>query len=507
MNGSFANYPPENTEAALEEYKCWAVDYAYSHGIAFLAPSRVKETEGALPQGLTLTHAPFTLYPSPFPRALFNSAYDLGPAFATLYHRVANDERLMAQIMEEVSEHDDFTARLYAIYKEHYLRGGEGPLQKITLGLHRSDYMLHYDPESKDMQLKQVEYNTISVSFSGLTHHVVNMHRFLAERSSYFNTKEQEVPTIKPENLPENKCGFSLAAGLASAWKLYGSPKAYVLFVVQPAERNLYDQRFTEYTLFNNFGGIPALRRTLAEVAAQGRLDPATNKLFIETSAFGSVEISVVYFRAGYAPSDYGDDPSSPEWRGRALIEKSLAVKCPNIAHHLAGAKKVQQVLTMPGMLERYIDDKDLCAALRRVFTNLYPMGETPEGKRALQLVIKANGKDFVLKPQREGGGNNVYEGDIVPFIEQKLPERDRSAYVLMDLIKPPPLRNVLIKDSSRREAQVVSELGIYQVWLSNGPVVLKNYAGGHNFRTKVSTEHEGGVATGYAVLDSPVLF
>jgi glutathione synthase len=35
-------------------------------------------------------------------------------------------------------------------------------------------------------------------------------------------------------------------------------------------------------------------------------------------------------------------------------IEKSKAVKCPSAAYHLAGLKKVQQELALPGVLEKY---------------------------------------------------------------------------------------------------------------------------------------------------------
>lgn len=40
-----------------------------------------------------------------------------------------------------------------------------------------------------------------------------------------------------------------------------------VLFVVQPEERNVYDQRLLEFTLFTNHG-LRVIRRTLTEVGA-----------------------------------------------------------------------------------------------------------------------------------------------------------------------------------------------------------------------------------------------
>jgi hypothetical protein len=60
----------------------------------------------------------------------------------------------------------------------------------------------------------------------------------------------------------------------------------------------------------------------------------------------------VTYYRAGYAPTDY---PSENEWSARLIVEESFSIKCPNAAYHLAGAKKVQQVLAQPNMLERQV--------------------------------------------------------------------------------------------------------------------------------------------------------
>ena len=42
-----------------------------------------------------------------------------------------------------------------------------------------------------------------------------------------------------------------------------------------------------------------------------------------------------------YTPNDY---PTEAEWDARLLLERSLAVKCPSLAQHLTGTKKVQQV-------------------------------------------------------------------------------------------------------------------------------------------------------------------
>jgi hypothetical protein len=73
----------------------------------------------------------------------------------------------------------------------------------------------------------------------------------------------------------------------------------------------------------------------------------------------------VILPRAGYTPDDY---PTESEWSARELIEYSAAVKCPNISYHLAGTKKVQQVLANPSELEKFMNPEE-CAQLRQVTT------------------------------------------------------------------------------------------------------------------------------------------
>jgi glutathione synthase len=54
--------------------------------------------------------------------------------------------------------------------------------------------------------------------------------------------------------------------------------------VVQPKERNVFDQRLIEYGLFDKFG-IKMMRRTLAQIEAQAKLG-SHNELMIMYSYF-----------------------------------------------------------------------------------------------------------------------------------------------------------------------------------------------------------------------------
>lgn len=132
-----------------------------------------------------------------------------------------------------------------------------------------------------------------------------------------------------------------------------------------------------------------------------------TNHLFFYFS--DDVEVSVVYFRAGYEPNHY---PTEKEWEARLLIERSAAIKCPSIYYHLAGTKKVQQALARPEMLKRFIDDDKKISLIKEIFTGLYSLDKDEHGEAAVKMAIE-NPELYVLKPQREGGGNNVYGADI----------------------------------------------------------------------------------------------
>jgi glutathione synthase len=44
--------------------------------------------------------------------------------------------------------------------------------------------------------------------------------------------------------------------------------------------------------------------------------------------------------------------------------------------------------------------------------------------------MAKKNPENFVLKPQKEGGGNNVYGADIRPFLAKMKNPEERSGYL-----------------------------------------------------------------------------
>ena len=85
-----------------------------------------------------------------------------------------------------------------------------------------------------------------------------------------------------------------------------------------------------------------------------------------------------------FEPFSFPSTLSELEWKGRLKVERSLAVKCPSIGYHLVTAKKVQQAIAAPGVLERFLQDRDAINRLRQTFTGLYPLDDSDQGREAI---------------------------------------------------------------------------------------------------------------------------
>lgn len=400
------------------------------------------------------------------------------------------------------------------LYKVHLDVKKEGFVQNLSLGLFRSDYMIHVDPSSATSLpvIHQVEFNTVASSFGGLSTLVSELHRYLLRIDAYPQTGHR----ITEENLPVNPAAQGIACGLAKAHKAYGSGgegrKTAVLFVVQHGERNVFDQRWLEYDLLEKHG-IQAHRISLSEVPNLTTLDPGTRALIYHPphSPDVLIEVSTVYFRAGYGPDDY---PSELEWASRTTLERSKAIKCPSVITQLAGAKKVQQVLAMEDVVERFITDPKLAQQVRGTFAVIHPLDTSPAGLAARKMALNSPEK-YVLKPQREGGGNNIYRSKIPDFL-RSIPESHWSVYILMELIEPPNLENIIIRNGEAVRGGVIGELGVYGAVLwrdgegeqrgKGAQAIVSNEESGWLLRTKGRDSEEGGVAAGFGSVDAVLL-
>lgn len=486
---------PGYTARSFSPFEGYVESYAAANG----ALVGVKPATPGSSERRTFAAAPVSATPFAFPAHLMLQAWDLAPLFNRLVEKVAGDFAFLETALESAAEADEFTSRLLLIAREI---DATGPAQHVSLGIHRSDYMLHCDGDNSDPRmatgLLQVELNTVSASFGHLSKRLTRLSNAVMERC-------YEMTDLERGAIPRNDTPDCIAYGLYRAHEEYcrqfqlRSGGAAVAMVVQPGETNIFDQFGIEQALFEAHG-VELIRLTLLDLSKHAELQGPEKALF----AFGR-RISVVYYRAGYGPADY---PSPVEWAGRLAAERSSSIKCPSVFYQLVGTKKVQQLLSEPQVLRKFASEAD-AERLEAVFAGLYALDEASGGGAAGVMATKQRAIDspdsFVLKPQREGGGHNFYGQELLQALKS-MSHSELAAHILMDRILPPTQRCALLRGGRFAVENCVCELGVYSVFLGNKQYALLDAPAGYLLRVKPAATDEGGVAAGYACLGAPLL-
>lgn len=433
-----------------------------------------------------------SVLPTPFPKRCFIEALQLQEAFNELYMRVACDEAWLYGVLEPLLEGDDFLAALWDIH----LKVKEiGEVQDIVSGMFRSDYML--DSGRDGVSLKQVEMNNLSVAGACHAESVAGMHAHLQ--------RVRDGSNDLPPNNNTDRLATSLALGHGAYTSNKAAPKLCVLMVVQPNNVNIADERPLEYALWDR--GIPLYRCEWQAVLQQTRLTEDRTLLFKPMLSGPELEVSVVYYRAGYMAEEYSFNAG---FETRLSLEMSRAIRCPDVLTHLTTFKVVQQALTRPGAVERFLSSEK-AAIVRETFMPIYDLfGE--EGRIIGRDIEKA--KDYVLKPNLEGGGHNIYRRDIPAFL-LLMPEDRWKDYILMRLIEPPEdTIGILMPPGGLYQGPLVSELGVLGTCLwrvkryahSVKIEVLSNECAGWTFKSKPRSVDEMSVLKGFGCFDCPSL-
>lgn len=539
-------YPPEDLpEATVESIIAHIKDYQANHG------SLIKVIGSETEHSVRLHPVGVSVFPTLFPQKLFDEAIELQRIYNELYCKVAEDAQWLRDVTLSLRDTEPLVDALWTVYDEVQKRrqneSAHFPVQSVSGGVFRSDYMLHweYDDDAsntgnpdhrneenslrwlKQSSLKQVEFNSYSCAGGAHANKVADMHRFLVRRHVYHdffplgadNMSQQSTDEnpLRLESLPRNKTIDKIAYMLAAAHAEYGihnHPTA-ILMVVQPHNFNTTDERPIEYALWNwEDGGspIPTYRIEWQDVLRYTSLTETGQLLFHPEEGQGkSIEIGVVYHRAGYEPKEYDSDHGIET---RIRLELSRAIKFPSILGHIATTKKVQQALAAPQVLERWLTPES-AHKIRRTFVKMYPLDDTPAGVKGVELATSDTAVDYILKPSLEGGGHNIY-GDDIPDFLSTIPRSQWSAYILMERIcSPPGVYNILMSSEGIVANDVVSELGIFGtcLWKSvpNGEgrsscEMIKNKVGGWSFKTKDAYIDEMSVVKGFGCFDTPCL-
>ncbi|CCU81480.1 unnamed protein product [Blumeria hordei] len=488
-------------------------DWSASNGLAIIPAKHTFRTQSN-PNQRFATTAPVTLFPSPFPQDCFAHAKAIQKDFNQLYAAVSQDDNFLLDVLADVFESDEFSARLWKIHEKVKT---EGYTQNLSLGLFRSDYLVHMPTDNCKPLIKQVEFNTISASFAGLSSLTSKLHRYLAGTIYPILNNYDERPDSA--HLPQNESALEISRGLLVAFHEYSrqsSNKEFcILFVVQSWEENIFDQRHLEYILKSSASTVPVFRVHFSEILSYTKVANTQKRELLyslPSNPAKTFEVAVVYLRAGYDISHY---PNEVDWDARYQLERSNAIKCPSILTQLAGTKKVQQVLatpapssTTPSILEKFFSQEDrecISMKLQETFAEIFPLDNSPAGLKARNLATDPElCKNYVLKPQREGGGHNIYRSAIPPFLKS-LPEEKWKAFILMEIITQPTVYNHILRNGEIYSGGVICELGIYGVclWDNATKKTIFNEQADYLLRTKGDQSEEGGIAAGFGCLDS----
>ena len=322
-------YPPELSEEQASSLISDIKDYQLTHGsLLKLVQNEPDNTVLAHPIGISV-------FPTLFPRKLFEEALALQKTYNKLYTAVAEDEEFLLEVLEGLIEIDPLARCLWEIYED--VRK-EGYVQELSLGVWRNDYMLDTTGPENEPGIKQVEFNTIAVAGGTHGNRISDMHHYLQATGAYHSSDQDQEHTIEitAPSMPPNNTIQTITSGLKAAHQAYGPPKSNgvkqtcILFIVQPRNFNIADERPLEYALWSSAPPIPAYRLLFgADILEHTTVTPFRELLYHPPSRPGlAMEVSVVYFRSGFEAHEY-------DGAGRAArlqLERSRAIKCPQSA-------------------------------------------------------------------------------------------------------------------------------------------------------------------------------
>lgn len=95
-----STYPPPLTPEQEQFLISTIKDWAIQHGLA-VRPPQTFVPQDIRQKGVLATNAPVTLFPSLFPKILFEEARAIQTSYNRLYAEIARDEEWLGKIMEE----------------------------------------------------------------------------------------------------------------------------------------------------------------------------------------------------------------------------------------------------------------------------------------------------------------------------------------------------------------------------------------------------------------------
>jgi len=382
-----------------------------------------------------LQHSPLTLVPWQLRQDDWQAAREVSRAVGARLLRLAADDDALRRTLGPVVAGDSLPARLWQAWQA--IPAGER--RATGVNLMRVDLL-----QDNAGVWKLVEANAIAAGMGPFSEGLLKVQQTLwpAMQTAGWVANHPE-PRWLADPITAAMAEALFDAAQQQAQRLSTPDPLTVVFVVEPREDNIFDQRKVALALQQR--GVRVLRRTLAQLAAQWETGAAP---VLRLRGLGRVH--ALYFRTGYNLQDYTDatGQTASLLRWRATLETLAVALAPSIPLQLASSKAVQvQWYQCP--------ERDAAAA--SMDTPQYFLDDPARPATPVW-------RDWLLKSQGEGGGN-VIEGDAIPPRIASLSAPERHDWLLMRRIDArvrTELVPVLRQGQIQMATRLVSELGVF---------------------------------------------
>eukprot|EP01017_Pseudomicrothorax_dubius_P010103 TRINITY_DN13568_c0_g1_i3.p1 TRINITY_DN13568_c0_g1~~TRINITY_DN13568_c0_g1_i3.p1 ORF type:complete len:483 (+),score=72.70 TRINITY_DN13568_c0_g1_i3:89-1450(+) len=434
-----------------------------------------------------LDHVPLTFIPIRVRREDVEELQATQSIWQRALSSMASNPTWLLEKLIMPSQQDVFIRKLIEVYIE----SRKYPHRQSTqICIMRNDYL--YDEVTTEW--KQVEFNLFSPA-SGTAADKTHLIHHLFEKSRRYHPQTELLGYNKTYDVTRDL--FILI--FKEAFTRYGNKDAVVVFVVNQDEANETEQRCTEFDLLSRIR-IRVLRLSFSEISKRSTIDGSTGAIAID-----GYDVAIFYFRHGYVYEHYEEENA---WEVRKMIEKSRAFKIPCVEYQLLNFKWFQFIIANPKELRQFVTDVSEGSRIQACFSEFWAFNSM-EDAMSIRNMVTAHPGNYVLKPQKEGGGNNIFEEGIVKTIDKALKAKDISSlkqYILMKRMRSTPKLTAGLRNGKFVLFKGIAEVSFFSAFMSNDGKPPLQIDGGYLVRTKRYDAPEGGFSIGEAFSDSIVL-
>lgn len=116
------------------------------------------------------------------------------------------------------------------------------------------------------------------------------------------------------------------------------------------------------------------------------------------------------------------------------MLANSNTTCIPDLTYEILNMKRIQCELSKPEVMRKYLNEEE-AHILQRSMTQVKELSTLSEQEyNSLLISVKQNPEQWILKPNREGGGNNMFGASLIPVLES-LSIEERKGYILHEKI------------------------------------------------------------------------